>query len=220
MSDAPARPLADQATARIRADILACTLAPGMTLSETMLVAHTGHGRAPIRAALARLGDEGLVQALPRRGWVVSQVSIRDVHDVFDLRQMLQPETARRAATSYRAGDPAAARLSSLADTCMTATGTALVRADRDFHTAVALLGGNRRLAHTITGLLDDSQRMLNLCLGLGRGLELKREHAALLAALVDHDGQEAAAIMAECVATTRGLVLSALTGPGSPLTI
>jgi len=220
MSDAPARPLTDQATARIRAEILACTLPPGMTLSETMLVARTGQGRAPIRAALARLGDEGLVQALPRRGWVVSQVSIRDVHDVFDLRQMLPPETARRAAGAYRAGDAIAMRIETLAETCMTAIGTTLIQADRAFHAAIATLAGNRRLAHTITGLLDDSQRMLNLCLGLGRGIELKREHAALLAALVDHDGQEAAAIMAECVAATRGLVLSALTGPGSPLTI
>ena len=110
--------LTEQAAEILRTDILACRLAPGATLSEAALAARTRLGRAPIRAALARLADEGLVLAVPRRGWVVSTVTIRDIHEVFDLRLILEPEAARRAAQAIHLGRASPAELRVLDAIC------------------------------------------------------------------------------------------------------
>ena len=215
--------LTEQATALLRREILTTALPPGETLSETQAAERLGLGKAPIRAALARLAEEGLIQAMPRRGWVVALVTIRDIHEVFDLRLLLEPEAARRAAgrvdaealrrldavcaAGYRPEDPASA--------------LDFLDANRAFHVAVADLSGNGRLARQIGRLLDESTRML--VLGLkhrDRTGEMAHEHAALIEALALGRAAEAASLMREQVEASRAMVLAALTAPGSDLPV
>src|SRR5688500_17768379 len=73
--------LTDRALATFRRDILTTRMAPGESLTEALAAHGLGLGKAPIRAALARIAEEGLVQAVPRRGWVVSLVTVRDIHE-------------------------------------------------------------------------------------------------------------------------------------------
>ncbi|MDE2197607.1 MAG: GntR family transcriptional regulator [Rhodospirillales bacterium] len=215
--------LTDQAVEALRTDILACRLRPGASISETGLAARFGLGRAPVRAALARLAEEGLVQAVPRRGWVVSLVTVRDIHEVFDLRLLLEPEAARRAASA--GGTASLARLDAI---CRQGhrpedpdSALAFLAANRDFHAAVAELAGNARLARQIARLLDEATRMLVLGLSRrDRSGEMAHEHASLIAALAAGDGAGAAALMAEQVAASRAMVLAALTGPLSCLVV
>ena len=214
--EAPAS-LTDQALDALRRDILSTRLAPGEALSEATTAQRLGLGKAPVRAALARLAEEGLVQALPRRGWVVSLVTIRDIHEVFDLRLLLEPEAARRAAgrvdaealrrldavcaEGYRPEDPGSA--------------AAFLAANRAFHVAVAELSGNTRLARQVGRLLDESTRMLVLGLRRrDRSGEMAHEHLALIEALALGRAEAAAALMHEQVAESRAMVLAALTAP------
>jgi DNA-binding GntR family transcriptional regulator len=194
-------PLTDQAATALRADIVACRLPPGETLSEAALAGRLGLGRAPIRAALARLADEGLVLAIPRRGWVVSPVTMRDIHEVFALRLMLEAEAARLTADRVRTGqvDPA------------------LLAAAADLHRAMAENAGNRRLGRQILLLLDESRRMLTLCRGRPAPAE---DAAALLDALAAGDAPEATAIVCEQIAAERARVLAALTAADSALVV
>src|SRR5215510_5376137 len=90
--------LSDRAYERIRHDVISCLLAPGTEISETQLCEHYKLGKAPVRMALNRLAHDGLVRAIPRRGYMVSPVTVRDIHDVFELRLMLEPAAARMAA--------------------------------------------------------------------------------------------------------------------------
>jgi DNA-binding GntR family transcriptional regulator len=221
-------PLAARATDYLRADILACRLPPGATLSEATLATRIGLGRAPIRAALARLADEGLVQAIPRRGWIVTQVTIRDIHEVFDLRLILEPEAARRTAEAIRSGRADPARLHALNAICAERhdpadpdSALAFLTANARFHTELAELAGNQRLARQLARLLDEATRMLVMGLSCrDRSQEMAHEHNALLDALGQGDAPEAAAIMAEQVAASRAMVLAALTGPTSTLVV
>lgn len=219
----PPASLTEQAVAALRAEILCVRLKPGETLSEAALAERLGLGKAPVRAALARLAEEGLVQAMPRRGWVVSLVTIRDIHEVFDLRLLLEPEAARRAA-----GRVDAEALHRLDAVCAAghrpedgATALDFLRANRDFHVAVAELSGNARLARQIGRLLDESTRMLVLGLSRrDRSGEMAHEHAALIEALALGRGAEAAAIMEAQVAASRAMVLAALTAPDMSLPV
>jgi DNA-binding GntR family transcriptional regulator len=213
--------LSEQAAQVLRGDILACRLAPGAAVSEIFLVGRTGLGRAPIRAALARLAEEGLVQPVPRRGWMVSLVTVQDIHEVFDLRLILEPEAAGRAA---RAGDTR--RLACLDAVCRQGylpddpdSAQRFLAANRAFHVAVAEMSGNARLARQIGRLLDESSRMLVLGLTLrDRTGEMADEHRALIAALGGGDAVLAATLMREQVAASRDMVLAGLTARPSAL--
>ena len=108
-SIAPAIPLlTDRAYERIKHDIITCAIAPGTEISEPQLCAHYRLGKAPVRMALIRLAHDGLVRAIPRRGYMVTPVTLKDIHDVFELRLMLEPAAARMAAG--KVDDIAAAR--------------------------------------------------------------------------------------------------------------
>ena len=89
--------LSDQAYDAIRSAILICALAPGEAISESTLASRYGVGKAPVRAALSRLRQEGLVSASPRRSYVVAPITLRDVQELYALRLILEPATARRA---------------------------------------------------------------------------------------------------------------------------
>lgn len=86
----PGRPSpAARAYCRVRADIVRGTLAPGTRLTERTLSARLGVGLTPVREALHRLDHERLVATVPRRGYVVTRISARDVADAAELWSML-----------------------------------------------------------------------------------------------------------------------------------
>ncbi|MFC0410898.1 GntR family transcriptional regulator [Roseomonas elaeocarpi] len=204
--DGGALPLTLQALHQLRQEILSCDLLPGATLSETAASQRLGLGKAPIRAALARLAEEGLVGSVARRGWVVSLITIRDIHEVFDLRLLLEPEGARRAAART---DPSARRQ-------LEALLSAEAPPDsRALHQAIAVLSGNTRLAQGVSRLLDESSRMLAFAARHGTDLpEEPADRAALLQAVAEGRGVEAARLIYDRVWSLRSAVLAALTAP------
>jgi GntR family transcriptional regulator of vanillate catabolism len=78
--------------------ILTGGLAAGERLSELAIVERLGVSRTPVRAALMRLEEEGLVQALPAGGFVVRAFTETDIYDAIELRGTLEGLAARLAA--------------------------------------------------------------------------------------------------------------------------
>jgi DNA-binding GntR family transcriptional regulator len=206
--------LTDRAYERIRHDIICCALAPGAEISEAQLCAHYRLGKAPVRMALSRLAHAGLVRAIPRRGYMVAPVTLKDIQDVFELRLMLEPAAARMAA-----GRVDAQRLRTLDEVCRAGyqSGDAksisrFLEANKAFHVAIAQATGNARLADAIERLLDEMTRLLHLGLGLrNRSQEMQHEHRALVKALLRGDGATAESICREQIESARGMVLSAI---------
>ena len=206
--------LSDRTYERIRHDIISCVLAPGTEISEAQLCSQYKLGKAPVRMALNRLAHDGLVRAIPRRGYRVTPVTLKDIHDVFELRLMLEPAAARMAAgkvdaqrlraldeisrSGYQPGDPRST--------------SRFLEANKAFQVAIARATGNARLADAIEQLLDEMTRLLHLGLGLrNRSQELSREHRALIKALARGDGDTAERICREQIETARSTVLSAI---------
>jgi DNA-binding GntR family transcriptional regulator len=94
----------DLAYQQLRDDILSWRLAPGTALSEIELAARLGVSRTPLRAALARLALEGLVDTSRGRTGIVPDMSAESVAELFELREALETQAARLAA---RRRDPA-----------------------------------------------------------------------------------------------------------------
>lgn len=82
----------------IRELILAGALAPGKRISELSVAERTGISRTPIRAALQRLEEEGLVETIPSGGFAVKSFSQQDVFDAIEVRGALEGLAARLAA--------------------------------------------------------------------------------------------------------------------------
>jgi DNA-binding GntR family transcriptional regulator len=210
----PGPSLSDQAYETIRRDILTCVLAPGEPVSEAALSARYGVGKAPIRAALSRLRQEGLVSASPRRSYVVAPITLRDVQEIYALRLILEPATARLAA-----GKVDARKLEKLDAICRKgyapgdpASTLRFLEANREFHLQVAESGGNQRFVRLLAQILDETTRVMHIGLGLrNRNAEMQHEHHALLEALQRGDGEAAAAIAESQVAASRDMVLSGL---------
>jgi GntR family transcriptional regulator of vanillate catabolism len=82
----------------IRELILEGALAPGKRISELSVAERTGISRTPIRAALQRLEEEGLVETIPSGGFAVKSFSQQDVFDAIEIRGTLEGLAARLAA--------------------------------------------------------------------------------------------------------------------------
>ena len=92
------RNLNDTAYQTIKDDIISCALQPGEEISEAVLVARYRMSKAPIRSALMRLRQEGLIISRGRQGNIVSTVTLRDVQEIFQLRLVLETVVTRMAA--------------------------------------------------------------------------------------------------------------------------
>ena len=78
--------------------ILAGTLRPGEKLAERELSRRLKVSRTPLREALSRLVQEGLVENRPRRGHYVRAIDAKSVADLYDLREVLEKHAVRLAA--------------------------------------------------------------------------------------------------------------------------
>eukprot|EP01137_Pigoraptor_chileana_P010309 Opistho-2@59728 len=87
-----------RALLQLRELILSGELAGGSRIAELAIVERLGVSRTPIRAALMRLEQEGLLEALPNGGYVVQTFSERDIADAIELRGTLEGLLARLAA--------------------------------------------------------------------------------------------------------------------------
>ncbi len=87
-----------KAQQRLRELVLQGELAAGTRITELTLVELLGVSRTPVRAALMRLEQEGLLQALPAGGYAVRVLSEQDVADAIELRGTLEGLAARLAA--------------------------------------------------------------------------------------------------------------------------
>ena len=166
LDDAESLPLTERAYELIRLDILTFRLKPGERTSERSLSERYELGMAPIRAALPRLVQEGLIEKSAERGTTIAPLTLRGIRETYQMRFLLEPAAAELAAA--RGMDPA--RLDRLREVCETewpsegdAAVVHILLANRDFNIAIAEATGNALLARTIGHLQNLALRILFL---------------------------------------------------------
>lgn len=92
--------LAQQAYAAIRADIVANHFAPGSKLVVRVLTERLDLSATPVKAALAALEREGFIINVPHRGYFVPEISRKDMHEIYELREVIEGIAGRNAASS------------------------------------------------------------------------------------------------------------------------
>jgi len=206
----------DAAYRAIRRAILCCDLAPGDYVSEAKLAAAFGFGRAAVRAALIRLDHERLVQAVRRRGYIVSAITFKSVQDLFGLRLIIEPAAARLAAT--RADSGLISELRRLNERCDPASADSdlnlLREANKTFHLTVARASGNERLASLCEQTMDELDRVLYLRqvgLMLERAGASVEEHQRIIDALAARNADLAEQVAREHILPNQRAVIDAL---------
>jgi DNA-binding GntR family transcriptional regulator len=187
----------DIAYEMLRADIVACRIAPGSNVSEAELAERYRLGKAGVRRALVRLAERGWVRALARRGYRVKPVALRDIGEIFELRRAIEHVAMRLAA-----GRADINRLRQLDAICHAgfmsgdaASQATFLQAHRQLHLSVVAAGGNARLTAAFEPLWDETERVIHHAgLMRSRAAELRHDHGTLIAALAAGRGDDAAA--------------------------
>jgi DNA-binding GntR family transcriptional regulator len=209
----------------LKRQLLRGAIAVGEQIDIMGLCEQLGVSRTPVREALVALEKEGLVRAVPRRGYFAREPSFREALDAYQLRVILEPLATALAAR--RIGDGDLAMLRDLAVIAADGTDEAIERAvdrNRQFHVRIAEATGNQRLAKIMTQLLDDIERLLYIELDTENTYgQWSEEHLAIVAALEAHDPDRAAAASRATfkrdsmfLSTQAKRELSALLGPSA----
>jgi DNA-binding GntR family transcriptional regulator len=183
--------LRDQALSALRNALVTGELEPGEVCSAASLATAFGVSTSPVREAMLALVDEGLLEALPNRGFRVVSFTEQDFAEIFELRMMLEVPGVGRAA-EQGLGDRAE-RLWQLVDTIEMTAGkgdlAGNLQADRDFHITLLEATGNRRLADSVACLRDQT-RLYNLRTLIADGdlRDSAAEHRPLLEAVARGD--------------------------------
>jgi DNA-binding GntR family transcriptional regulator len=190
--------LADKAYQQIRELIVSLELAPGAVIDERDLMERLGIGRTPVREALRRLALERLVEVYPRRGMFVTNVDVRQLARLSEVRAVLEPEAARLAAERATAVDRAGLD-ELLAE--LDAGESELMELDERIHRAVYRAAHNDLLEATLEQYYALALRIWMLALERRQDLEEAVEaHRDLVEAIRDGDGERAANVMRDHV--------------------
>ena len=151
---------------RIRTNVIEGVLPPGSQLNEVELAESFGVSRGPVREALQRLIQEGLLRSEPHRGVFVPIMSADDIEDIYVAREALETAAVRRitgtsrAAKAYRALDKIVRGMESAAQ----AGDWGLVASrDLDFHSALVAAAESPRLERMFTTVISETRLCLSV---------------------------------------------------------
>ncbi len=190
-----AKSLEERVFDTLEEEILSGELKSGTALTELALSERLGVSRTPVRGALQRLADEGLVDMLPNKGAVVVGVTERDLIDIYNIRMRLEGLAARTAAERMSGEDK-----KRLADSVDLAEFYIrkndfehLKELDTEFHRIIYAATGNRLLSKMLTGMHKSikSYRKKSLSVS-GRHERSLKEHRDILRAIEMGDGEAA----------------------------
>ena len=206
---APIQALQEKVYLRIKESIINCDMMPGSVISEERLALESGTSRTPIREALLRLQRENLVVIFPRQGTFVSQISLRDIHDIFQIRLVIEPRVARSAGANM---DPAILEgFRNFFGTIDAGAGsfTSWFQQDRDFHSYIIDSCGNRHLTQMYASIMDQNQRMRILAGKIPQRIQdTNLEHAEIVDALLSRDEDRIERLMTAHILASRNAAL------------
>lgn len=192
-------PLGEVVYRSIRRAIISGQLPQGASISETQIAQSLGVSKTPVREALRRLGQEGLLVGLPHRGGKVAFLSVADVEEIYEMRALLEGLAAQRAAERATGDDAESltALMARLSDATERADTGVLRQLGAEFHSLVWQIARAKYLARGLKQLYDYIEMYRSAILDRPAGLEATHEHhVAIAGAILARDPDRAARAM------------------------
>jgi len=201
----------DAAYVAIRTGIRMGRIPPGTRLHEAELAQQLGTSKTPVREALGRLVADGLAAITPggKSAVFVTRLSHKEIIDLYDAREIIEPPLARLAAERASSDDLRTLKeaLQSFEETLGMDDVYSLMELDSQYHAMIAAIADNRALAQA-RERLDNSiaiARVTSVQNGHYKTSAFAlKEHTGLYAAMAEHDGPTAARRMAEHIRRRR----------------
>lgn len=188
-----------QAYVGIKRLIAANSFGTGDFVLEQELADRLGMSRTPVREAMIRLVQEGLIDVRPRHGMRVLPISAKDMAEIYEIVTALETLAVEKAATREHAPETLAAL-----DQTIINMDEALARddliswaeADEEFHRMIVEIGGNSRLSAAVGVYLDQIRRARMFTLRIRpKPVDSNADHAAVVKAIRDGDPVTAGAV-------------------------
>ncbi len=208
------KPLREIVFEALRELIINGQIKAGERLMEVQLAEEMGVSRTPVREAIRKLELEGLVVMIPRKGAYVSDLSTKDVADVFEIRAALEALAAGLACERITEEElEELERLLLQVAKCVKAENLEeLVEADTQFHDVVYRASRNKRLVQIISNLREKIQRFRAISMGTaGRMRETLEEHRQMVAAITERNVELARRVAREHIENSENKVMEAI---------
>jgi DNA-binding GntR family transcriptional regulator len=207
VSGATGHALVDEIAAKIRARIMSGDIPIGAQLRQAELASDYGVSRTPVREALRQLQSGGLIEVVPNRGAVVRVPVPWEVREAYEVRAELEALAAARAVSRISRGDLDTLRLANQQMFDRPLTGSeagddAALESRREndtFHTTIAQVAANNRLARSIEEINDTFPRNVSAQLLVHDARHREEnflEHQRIIEALESGDADRARAEM------------------------
>lgn len=182
----------------LRRKVIDSELTPGSQLLEQELAIMLGVSRTPVREALVRLQNEGLVEVIPRHGVRILPMSISDMKEIYEILISLEPMAAElialRGATEGELAELRAC-CDRMVETLDRDDIEQWAQADEDFHLNIIRMSGNKRLADVVLNCWDQVHRARYFTLRLRSHPQPRKsieEHLDIIEAIRQRDGARA----------------------------
>jgi GntR family transcriptional regulator, rspAB operon transcriptional repressor len=179
--------LKQKAYKAIKDKVIKCELLPGEDISETDIAREIGISRTPVREALMRLEHEKFITIYPRKGIVVSNISIDIINDIFQIRQIVEPQILYEAAKNLPISWLKEMREKFYAAQDGEADFIVLVDLDKEFHKYIINASGNAYLQQLMENIYDQNQRIRVMSSRDKARLHISNsEHISLIDSILD----------------------------------
>ena len=184
--------LSVQVTERLRDGILAGAYSQGEQLNEAELARRFGVSRGPLREAMQRLIQDGLLETRPHRGVFVPELTDEDLADIYFAREAIETAALRRvmaAGESVSVSQRLTVEVDRLVDALRRDDWNGVVDHEMRFHTQLVDSANSRRLSRMYSALIAETRLCLHLPVGGFSGREyFVEEHVALVERLTAED--------------------------------
>ncbi len=215
------KPLRELVLEAIREAIKNGTLQPRERLMEIQLADELGVSRTPVREALRKLELEGFIVMVPRKGAYVSDLTMKDVADVFEIRAALEGLAGALAAERITEDELEAMErmLVEKGEAISLNDIEKLVAVDTKFHEAMYMASRNERLSNIISNLREQIQRFRLTSLSVpGRKEDSLKEHREILEAIQARDIQLAKHLAQEHIENAENVLIDSLKKGNNPV--
>lgn len=198
----------------VRNAIVVGEFAPGSLHSVQEIAEKLSVSRTPVREALLKLEELGMVSFERNRGARILETTVHDLEEIFSLRILLEVPAAYRAAQRITPADLRKLRLTlDEVENAYKSTSSnvrAHLEPDARFHRSIALISGSRRLAGILDNLFDQQMIAGGTSGGFTREMDsIYRDHERIYEQIALQDAQGAAAAMRDHLVTSaRALVV------------
>lgn len=187
--------MSSMVTEQIRDAILSGAYPPGMQLNEKMVAESCGVSRGPVREAIQRLLQEGLLVSEPHRGVFVLELTKEALEDIFFARDAVEQAALRRIVHSGRRQELSVQLMqivNAMREAAERAAWTEVATLDIRFHSELVNAAGSQRLSRLFATLVAEVGLCLSQLLGVYRGREeLVEEHEEIAELIASGDEQQ-----------------------------